>query len=213
MVKRCLSCNNLSDNNMFACSACLNKINEIRHPLELRKIFKKETMLTLQKINKIIFIFILPLIMILIVAVVIIPLFNKVNEAGLSPFAKMIILSPSLIGFLIYLFAGTIFMRYAVTLWLQKLSDIKYYNQNLWDRIKDLRSSFKPLLFFFVLILISWIAVNILVISIDAFWNIKFNEPLSKLREIFARSLINIGFILGVYISLRYSDWIKGLEK
>ena len=209
MAKKCLSCGNISDNNLYACSACLGKINDARRDLDLKRRFKKDTILVMNKIA--------PIFGIVMASVGIIFVLLVLNRFGLPTGVLLNILSFSAIGFLICFLLGTIVARYSSKFQFELYSDKDYYIQKPIERLKNIRllkSMLKFVLPLCVYCLLAWLTLVALEMLLEVVYKFTLNELLLRLKYTVTRGFSSAGFILGLFTSFsKYFDWVKGLEK
>ncbi|MEW6008272.1 MAG: hypothetical protein AB1629_01375 [Candidatus Omnitrophota bacterium] len=206
MTKRCLGCGNVSDNNLYACATCLNTINEARRQTELKRFYKKDTMLSIAKITDIF--------SIIIVLAAISITFIILNRLKFPLIVQMIIFYPALIGFLIYFLVGEIVMKYYSKQSLKQFSNKDYYSEKPKDRLKDIRN-IKPILLFIALSILAWLFFIIILVFLDMIQKVELPDAIFRLRNIIIfKVFMWSGLILGINASFnKYFDWIRGLEK
>lgn len=212
MAKNCLNCGDTSDNNLFVCSACLGKINEARRDIDLKRRFKKETLLTWNKISGV-FIAITLLITVYVVCFFLYKL--RLTGAALTIF--IFLFNPGWITFLIFLLFGMLASGYFMKILLTLYSNKDYYIQRPIERIKNFQM-LKPLLKFFLLTVFLFPLFWLISVSINIFLDIAY--PLAHLKSLLMLRyrLVTPAAISGYFIGhtvsfLIYADWAKGLEK
>ena len=204
--KKCLSCGNITDNKMYACSGCLNKIDTVRQPLRLSWIQKKDFILGAKRISL--------FVNIAVVLLAIITLTHFFYRLQLPFLFYTTIILPVLAGFLMYFLAASAFMRYGSKLFLIQLGDTAYYRSTTFrERIKDKRP-LKLILYFLLIFMLLWIIYVGLMLFFEASAPFRLSQPILELKYFIIRGFTIMGMTLGCSLGLyQYSDWVAVLEK
>lgn len=211
MAKKCLGCGNKSDSGLYLCSVCLNKINEARRGVDLRKRDKKH----LLNNRKILLAFSLG-VSVFFVAVV----FTEVYKAmiwKLSTKAFWHIMLIYFFCFAINFFVTCLMFKQLITkLKLAMLFDKSYYLMTP-ERgfLRIIRAQLKFLMFCFAVGILQYALLfggGVLLIFTDIIESARrsgFNFSGSS----WAFVVFGSWFTAVAAVSYRYCDWISGLEK
>ncbi|MFC1704411.1 hypothetical protein ACFL1E_06500 [Candidatus Omnitrophota bacterium] len=207
MTKKCLGCGTVSDNNLFTCSACLDKVNEARSCIKLQWFLRKGAVIGL---NRILTIFALVLLFAELAFGII-----YLNKFQVPVNIQIIIFfRPALLIFLLYFLAGRVVGRYGSKLTLKQWSNRNFYEQSPLERLKDTQN-LRGVLLLVVFLFVSAFIVAFIAAFADSLAGIDSDALPEILREFHyasGRLFAAPGLILGMSL-LFYFDWFRGLKK